>query len=176
MIMEIPFYLKLNDDQYPIEGKYHQRNIVRAVVFNDKNEIALTKLLATDKFGLRDYYELPGGGVNAGEDYATALKREMQEELGYEIENIQFIGLVNDFYNLINRENFNYFYTARTTKFVGQHLEEKEKQLIEKIVWVPLEEAINLYQNMHNVNVGKLVKQRELPILKMVAQATIQKA
>lgn len=171
----VNFYLKLKDDQYPVEGIYHQRRIVRAVVFNEKNEIALTKLYATDKFGLRDYYELPGGGVQTGEDLETALKREMMEELGYDVEQITPIGLVQDYYNLINRENFNYFFLARTHHFVGQHLEEKEKQLIEKIVWVPLEEAITLYQNMQNVLVGKLVKQRELPILKIASQMGVQK-
>ena len=94
-----------------------------------------------------------------------ALSREMEEEIGCEINVIKEIGKVIDYYNLILRENHNYFYLVRVLNRVPSRLEPEEIERIEAIVWVPIDEAIRLYEKMQNILVGKLVKQRELPIL-----------
>lgn len=154
------------DDQYPFTGITCVRQIVRAVVFDENKNVALTKIYNTDKFGLRDYYELPGGGVQKDETHLEALRREMEEEIGCLIDHIQEIGEVIDFYNLIKRENHSCFYLARVVGRVPTRLEPDEIARIEKTIWVPIKEAIRLYEKMQNVLVGKLVKQRELPILK----------
>ena len=39
-------------------------------------------------------------------------------------------------------------------------------QLIKQIIWVPIKEAIYLYETMQDELVGRLVKQRELPVLR----------
>jgi len=153
------------DDQYEYKGIKEVRTIVRAVVLDENNRLALTKINNTDKFGLRDYYELPGGGVKKGESLIEALAREMEEEIGCHIENIKEIGKVIDYYNLIQRENHNYFYLVKVKDRVPSRLEPEEIERIEAIVWVRIDEAIRLYEKMQNVLVGKLVKQRELPIL-----------
>jgi 8-oxo-dGTP diphosphatase len=153
------------DDQYEYKGIEKIRKIVRAVVLDEQNRIALTKINNTDKFGIRDYYELPGGGVQKGETLLRALSREMEEEIGCEISVIKEIGKVIDYYNLILRENHNYFYLVRVLNRVPSRLEPEEIERIEAIVWVPIDEAIRLYEKMQNILVGKLVKQRELPIL-----------
>lgn len=54
---------------------------VYAVIVNDKNEILLTKTQS----GTRLIYNFPGGGVDNGEGFADALRRECQEELGAEV-------------------------------------------------------------------------------------------
>ncbi|MBO5143226.1 MAG: NUDIX domain-containing protein [Clostridia bacterium] len=46
------------------------------------------------------HYALPGGRVQAREDSITALKREVSEELDLEIENISFIGAVENFFTV----------------------------------------------------------------------------
>ncbi|MDY0345641.1 MAG: NUDIX hydrolase [Bacilli bacterium] len=155
----------LFDDQYDFNGIIKARKIVRAIVLDEQNRIALTKINNNDKFGLRDYYELPGGGVQKGETLIEALRREMEEEIGCHIENIKEIGKVIDYYNLIQRENHNYFYLVKVKDRVPSRLEPEEIERIEAIVWVRIDEAIRLYEKMQNVLVGKLVKQRELPIL-----------
>ena len=156
---------RFRDDQYEDKGVDHHRTIVRAVVLDEHNRLALNKINNSDMFGPRDYYELPGGGVKKGETLLEALHREIHEEIGCLIDNIQEIGKVIDRYNLIFRENHNYFYFARVKDVVEKHLEDDEKVLIEKTIWVDIDEAIKLYENMQNVLVGRLVKQRELPIL-----------
>ena len=94
--------------------------------------------------------------------------------MGYECEVLSFLGEVDDYYNLINRHNHNYYYLVRRGKKVKQHLEEDEKIRISKIIWVSIDEAISLYKGMQNVLVGRLVKQRELPILEL-AKTSLQR-
>ncbi len=162
--------LKFKDDQYMFTGVTHTREIVRAVLIDENNNVCLEKILDDDGFGPRDYYETPGGGIKHGESHNDALHREIAEEVGYKCEVLTHIADVHDYYNLIGRKNHNYFYLVRRLEKVEQHLEPDEKIRIEKIIWVPIDEAIKLYEDMQNVLVGKIVKQRELPILRMAKE------
>ena len=172
----MPKVFKFKDDQYMFKGITHTREIVRAVLLDEHDNVCLEKLKDDDGFGPRDYYETPGGGIKPGESHDDALYREIREEVGYECEVIEHIADVHDYYNLIGRKNYNYFYLVRRLEKVEQHLEPDEKIRIEKIVWVPIDDAIKLYENMQNVLVGKIVKQRELPILKMAKEILEKKA
>lgn len=158
---------KFIDDQYMFKGVTHTREVVRAILLDENNNVCLEYLLDDDGFGPRDYYETPGGGVKPGEDHIQAIQREIEEEVGYKCEVIEFLAEVDDYYNLINRKNHNYYYLVRRLNKVSQHLEEDEKIRISKIIWVDIDKAISLYESMQNVLVGRLVKQRELPILKL---------
>ncbi len=149
------------------KGVTHTREVVRAILLDENNNVCLEYLLDDDGFGPRDYYETPGGGVKLGEDHIQAIQREIEEEVGYKCEVIKFLAEVDDYYNLINRKNHNYYYLVRRLNKVSQHLEEDEKIRISKIIWVDIDKAISLYEGMQNVLVGRLVKQRELPILKL---------
>ncbi len=158
---------ELQDDQYPFEYIDHTRICARGVVLDEHNRVALSKLLFTDIFGKRDYFELPGGGQQLGETIETCFYREMEEELGYQTELLTPIGEVSDYYNLIHRHNRNFYFLARRKDFIGQRLEPKELVWIERIIWVPLDEAIALYEAMDDHLISGLVKSRELPILKL---------
>ncbi len=158
------------DDQYPKAVVYNPRISARAVVINAAGEIALTHLLATDKFGKRDYYELPGGGKKLGETILQSAMREMKEELGVEVALIAKLGVIHDFYNLINQENYSYYYLFKVIKEGTNHFEDRERGLIDKIVWVPLEDAIRLLRKQLEITgVGLLVARRELPIVELAA-------
>ena len=65
--------LHLNDDQYPNNGITHIRKVSRGILFNDKNEICILKIYGEDIFGLRDYYETPGGGVDDNESFVKVI-------------------------------------------------------------------------------------------------------
>ena len=166
----MPVVLKFKDDQYMFKGVTHTREIVRAILIDENNNVCLEKLKDDDGFGPRDYYETPGGGIKLGESHNDALHREIAEEVGYKCEVLEHIADVHDYYNLIGRKNYNHFYLVRRLEKVEQHLEPDEQIRIEKILWVPIDKAIELYENMQNVLVGKIVKQRELPILKMAKE------
>lgn len=155
------------DRQFPDNGYNHTRSIVRAVVYNDKFEVALNYLLGDDRFGHRDYYELPGGGVEKGETLLEAINRELKEELGATVDNIEEIGRGVDFYNLIYRRNNNHFYLCHLVTTGEKHLTEKEKTLIAEVKWVSIDEAIFLVENTVRTPISTLVIERELPILKI---------
>lgn len=158
--------LKLNDNQYPNNGINHIRKVTRAILLNENNEVCLLKIYGNDIFGLRDYYETPGGGVDENETYEEALVRELDEEVGVKSNIIMFLGEVVDYYNLINRKNINRYYLCKIDSQTKIHHESSGDDLIQSINFYPLEEAIKLYENMSNFGVSFLVKQRELPILK----------
>lgn len=158
---------KLIDDQYPYSYIDHVRKCSRGVVFNEKKEVAIVKLHGFDSFGDRNYYELPGGGVKSKERISDAFLREMSEEIGYEAEILASLGQVCDFYNLIHRENHNYYFLAKTKQWVGTKLDDYEKTMIEEIVWLPIDQAIEKFKAMQDYGCGILVKRRELPILQL---------
>ena len=157
----------LKDNQYPDNGYTHTRSIVRGIVYNDNFEIAMIYLLNDDRFGHRDYLETPGGGVERGENLQVALKRELKEELGAEVDNIEEIGRVVDYYNLIYRRNNNHYYLCHLVSLGEKHFTEKEKQLINSIKWMKIDEAIEFEEKTKRTNISTLVINRELPILKI---------
>ena len=68
-----------------IEQKLPLRTGVGIIVLNRQNKIFVGK--RKDNPG--DKWQMPQGGVDEGEDYITAMKRELKEETG--IENIKII-------------------------------------------------------------------------------------
>ena len=160
----------LKDNQYPDNGYTHTRSIVRGIVYNDKHQIALLYLDSVDRFGVRDYLETPGGGVEKGETLLEALKRELLEELGATVDNIQEIGRVVDFYNLINRRNNNHYYLCHLVSLSDTHWTEQEKRIVKEIKWIDIDEAIEIVENTKRTNISTLVINRELPILKIARE------
>ena len=162
--------LKLKDEEYPFDYVDHTRKTARGILMNEKGEIAFNKLSGYDIFGDRHYYETPGGGVDDGETEEAALHREIKEETGYECEIIKPIGIVDDYYNLIHRHNLNYYFLCKTSLFVGKKLEDYETTVIEKVVWMDIDTAIKEFEKMDNSPIARLVRNRELPILKKVKE------
>lgn len=159
--------LEFIDTIYEVKGNFHSRKIVRAILLDKDNNIVLEQVERDDDFGYSYYVETPGGGINKEENEIEALKREVQEELGYEIEVISYLECVKDYYNLINRENYNYYYLARIIGTCNSNKEELEKQILIGETHLPIDESIELMKK--NIGgVGKLVSQRELPILELV--------
>ena len=158
------------DQYYPFTYTDHMRVVVRAVLLNEKNEVALLHVVSDDKFGHRDCYELPGGGKKKDEGFHQGVLREVQEETGFSAKMVKFLAKVDDFYNLIHRNNHNYYYLVKAEKFVGTHKEPYENRVIERMIFVPIDEAIRLMVSVDDDGVGHLIKQRELPILKLAKE------
>lgn len=66
---------------------------VDAVIFNDKGEI----LLARHEKEKRSYWVLPGGHLLFGENLDAALRRELNEELGFEDIEVKDLVFVDEF-------------------------------------------------------------------------------
>lgn len=54
---------------------YLYRLSIKGIIFNDAGEILFVKESG------RDWWDLPGGGMDHGEDIETAIAREMREEV-----------------------------------------------------------------------------------------------
>jgi 8-oxo-dGTP pyrophosphatase MutT (NUDIX family) len=158
---------------YPIvKDKYYKkasspfyiRKAVRAFLFKD-NKFCLIHIDGEDKFGKRNHYETPGGGVENGENLITALKREMSEETGFEIDNITEIGKISIEYKLVNRiDEENYFYCEACAKH-ETHLLEYEKSLFKELNWFTINEAIEMYKKHKTTKCGEMIHERDFNAL-----------
>ena len=146
-------------------------NFVRAIVLNEYNQIALLKVIRNDdEFGPGNYYETPGGGKEENESFIEGVIREVEEEIGYTSSFIQEIGIVEDYYNAIYRKNINHYYLLKVKGKSQQHFESYGDLFIKDVIWVSIDEAISLYEKMNKDKIEKLVRNRELPILKIVKE------
>lgn len=114
--------LELQDTQWPKNYIDHDRQIVRAIVVDDQQKYYFVRVQRDDDFGKGIFIETSGGGVEAGEDLTTALKRELKEELGANVDILCKIGVVSDYYNLIHRHNINNYFLCKIVSFGEKHL------------------------------------------------------
>lgn len=108
---------------------YEPRYAARAILLNDKNEVALIN--ATK----HHYYKIPGGGIDEAELAREALVRETIEEAGYEIDILDNLGMIIEYRDQFKLKQFSYCYIARTTKFVGNNLMPDELEDGFKLEW-----------------------------------------
>jgi len=68
---------------------------------------------ADDNF-LPDYWELPGGRMETGEDIASGLKREIKEESGLDVDVLRPLKVVSYYLDPENpRESYGVFYICK---------------------------------------------------------------
>ena len=138
------------------EDELELRNAARAVLFNEKSEMAIIAVPTGN------YHKIPGGGVEEGEDTEGALKREILEEVGCEAEIIGEIGQILEFRDPIKQ--YSYGYIAQVKGEIGQPkftASEKEAdfQLAE---WMPIEEAIGIFEeDKPNFLMAKFMSKRD---------------
>lgn len=93
---------------------FYKRSAARAVV-HDENGLVTLMFART-----RNYYKLPGGGIEAGEDIIDALRRELLEELGCEVDNISEIGEVVEYRDVEQMLQTSYCFRARVIGVKGE--------------------------------------------------------
>ena len=158
--------LELQDNQWPMEYTDHDRIIVRAIVYDKDANLYFMRADRDDKFGRCRLIETSGGGVENGEELEEALKRELREELGAEVEITCKIGIVSDYYNLIHRHNINHYYLCRVLSFGDTHLMQNEIDDFHlKTLKLRYEQAFDEYVIRSSSKLGKLIAKRELPVL-----------
>lgn len=159
--------IDLQDDQWPFEYTDHDRQIVRAIVFDDAGYFYFVRAERNDDFGQATLIETSGGGVENGEDLHAAIVRELQEELGAEVAVLCKIGVVSDYYNLIHRHNINHYYLCKALSFGEKHLMPDEvEQFHLSTLQLSYDQALCEYEKRAETKLGRLIANRELPILR----------
>lgn len=110
--------------------QYTDRPTVKVVIKKDNKLLILNEGM------------LPGGGIELGESDQDAITRELQEELGVTVKDVQEIGTVVQYRNLIDRKYLINGYTAEleTTGGPTNPQNEGEAQFI--VEWFTLDEAL----------------------------------
>ena len=141
--MHTKINIDLQDTEWELDYIDHDRNIARAIVYDESGQFYFVRAQRDDDFGKATLIETAGGGVEDGEDLLTAIRRELKEELGVTVTIICKIGVVSDYYNLIHKINSFHLSTLKLS----------------------YEEAVKEYKDRANTKIGKLVANRELPVL-----------
>jgi 8-oxo-dGTP pyrophosphatase MutT (NUDIX family) len=138
------------------------RNAARAVILDKDERIAL---MYSEK---GDFYKLPGGGIEEGEDVVGALRRECLEETGVEIEDLTELGMTKEIRGLFKTVQNSYYYSAKATD--NKRAPSLTKEEIEagfKLLWVTVEDAIKLIRKKEDScnELGRYVIERETIVL-----------
>lgn len=151
-------------------NKPSARNAVRAILFNDNNEIALLNKQIKNEF------KLIGGGVEKGESFEKALRREALEETGCEIKVISKMGYVIEFRTKNNFIQKSHIYICKVSSN-SQELSLTKQELDEQaqLLWfkpsIALKKISESYQKLipskySNLYSSKMVIKRDETILK----------
>ena len=158
--------ISLQDTEWPFSYTDHDRMIVRAIVVDEKGYYYFVRAERDDDFGKATLIETAGGGVEQGEELCTALRRELKEELGVDVEILCKIGVVSDFYNLIHRHNINNYYLFKVKALGERNLTQDEIERFHlSTLRLSYDEAVREYEKCACTKLGRLIANRELPVL-----------
>ena len=162
--------IALQDTEWPDTGIDHDRQIVRAIVVDEEGTYYFVRVERDDAFGRATLIETSGGGVEEGEDLHTAIRRELREELGASVEILCKIGTVSDYYNLIHRHNLNHYFLCEALSFGKNELTRDESERFHLTTRkLRFDEAVREYETRASTPLGRLIANRELPILRRAA-------
>lgn len=163
--------LELKDTEWPYTFTDHDRSIARAIVLDGEGTFYFVRAHRNDEFGNVTLIETSGGGIEPDETPEQAIRRELREELGAETQILCKLGVVSDYYNLIHRHNINHYYLCRVLSFGETNLTEQERKDFHlSTLRLTYSEAVREYERCALSRLGRLIAQRELPVLRAAGE------
>ena len=121
---------------------YVDRPGAYAVIANEDKQIAV---IVTGQ----GYY-LPGGGIDPGETAVNALKRELVEEIGYQVSVFEEIGAAVEYIEASGEGKYyqirSRFYKAQLGMKIGEGID-----LDHRLVWLLQEDALKLLSRQSQI-------------------------
>ncbi len=141
---------------------FKHRLAARGVVFDPDGNVAVLPV------SNHDYFKLPGGGIEKGEDEVSAFRRECLEEIGYDVEVIAELGMIVEYRSEFSLIQTSYCYAGKVigarqeTAFTEHEISQGFKQPL----WVPFEKAHELISTSTPNNYeGGFIKERDTLIM-----------
>jgi len=151
------------------DREYTERQSVRTIIMNTSGEIAI--LYAKKD----DYYKLPGGGIEEGENHQAAGTREAMEEIGCRVKMSKRCLAITEEWRLgkLHLHQISYCYVAHVLEDTGATaLTEEEIEDGLEHRWVHVDEAIKLMKEANPTSAfGLSVKERDLYFVEKFAAA-----
>jgi len=154
-----------------VNGKTVHRTAVRAIILHGRELLMVFSSAVGD-------YKFPGGGVDVGETHSQALARELREECGASLLSMDGeLGAVIE-YNFAEEKDFDvfkmtshYYFCQAEDDFGAQKLDDYERDLGFKPVWVDIEDAISNNRALLALPTSPDWLRREIFVLEHIRQA-----
>jgi len=127
-------------------------NVVRVgvAVIVEKDDKVLMGLRKSKSHG-NNTWQFPGGHLEYGESFEECAKREVKEETGLDVDDLEVVGVTNDYFEDTKKHYVTVFVRA---KKVSGTLINKEPEKCERWVWIEKEkvkEIENLFLPVRNL-------------------------
>ena len=125
------------NEEYNIPKEYQDRITVKAIVENSEGKVAF---ITNPVHG---FFLLPGGGAES-DDLITEIKRECDEEINWEVDNLEDVASVEEFRNRDGKHYTTYCFKAKAIRELPEDTrtkEEKENGL--EVVWLGKKDALD---------------------------------
>ena len=127
------------------------RVIVSAVI--EKNNVLLFGKKKANIGPYPNTWHLVGGGVHDGESLYDAIRREIREEAGIEVEISRSLGFDEDYEPNKHGEMTHYIFLVFLAKYVSGEI--KADDDIEKLEWMPKEKLSQIKLNRPSIKLFK---------------------
>lgn len=126
----------------PLSATKSIRVGARAILFDDDGRVALVYEHTYD------HYKLPGGNIEHNETVEQAVQREVMEEVGCKMKNLQYLGVVYSHLKKYNEDCWQHYFMAQVDGEIGESKWVDEEELHGcSIVWCAnIDEAISKVQ------------------------------